>query len=70
MILYGWLLEKGDKIMSTNDKYIEKRVAREILNIIERVSFSEEYKKYRIDYGSNGQRDLIIQMIQERYGVG
>jgi hypothetical protein len=56
--------------MSTNDKYIEKRVAREILNIIERISFSEEYKEYRISYGSNGQRDLIISTIKERYQVG
>ena len=56
--------------MTTNDKYIEKRVAREILNIIERISFSEEYKEYRISYGSNGQRDLIIKMIQDKYEVG
>ena len=55
--------------MTTNEKYLEKRVAREILNIIERVSFSEEYKEYRISHGSNGQRDLIIQMIQERFEV-
>ena len=55
--------------MTTNDKYIEKRVAREILNIIERISFSEEYKEYRINYGSNGQRDLIIKMIQDKYEV-
>ena len=60
---------EGDKLMTTNDKYLEKRVAREILNIIERISFSEEYKEYRISYGSNGQRDLIIQMIKERYDV-
>ena len=58
-----------EEIMTTNDKYIEKRVAREILNIIERISFSEEYKEYRINYGSNGQRDLIIQMIKERFEV-
>ena len=55
--------------MTINDKYIERRVAREILNIIERISFSEEYKEYRINYGSNGQRDLIIQMIKEKYEV-
>lgn len=60
---------EGNKVMTTNDKYIEKRVAREILNIIERISFSEEYKQYRINYGSNGQRDLIIQMIKERFEV-
>jgi hypothetical protein len=64
-----WRNKEGDKTMTTNDKYIEKRVAREILNIIERISFSEEYKEYRINYGSNSQRDLIIQMIQERYEV-
>ena len=55
--------------MTTNDKYIEKRVAREILNIIEMISFSEEYKEYRISYGSNGQRDLILQTIKEKYEV-
>ena len=53
-----------------NDKCIERRVAREILNIIERISFSTEYKEFRIDYGSNGQRDLIIKMIQDKYEVG
>jgi hypothetical protein len=53
-----------------NDKCIEKRVAREILNIIERISFSTEYKEFRMDHGSNGQRDLIIQMIKERFEVG
>lgn len=55
--------------MTTNDKYIEKRTAREILNIIERISFSEEYKEYRICHGSNGQRDLIIQLLKERFEV-
>lgn len=53
-----------------NDKCIERRVAREILNIIEKISFSAEYKSFRIDHGSNGERDLIIQTIKERYGVG
>lgn len=56
-------------MMTTNDKYIEKRVAREILSIIELISFSEEYKEFRINRGSNGQRDLIIQMIKERFEV-
>jgi hypothetical protein len=53
----------------TNDKCIERRTAREILNIIEQICFSEEYKEYRIGYGSNGERDLIIRMIQEKYKV-
>ena len=38
----------------------ERRVAREILNIIEAICFSEEYKDYRISYGSKGEIDLII----------
>lgn len=49
---------------------IEKRVAREILMIINQVCFSEEYREYRRGYGSKGQRDLIIHMIEEKYGVG
>lgn len=48
---------------------IEKRVAREILNIIERVCFSEEYRDFRVGYGSKGQRDLIIQMIEDKYDI-
>lgn len=53
-----------------NDKCIERRVAREILNIIERICFSEEYKEFRIGQGSNGQRDLILRTIKEIYNVG
>lgn len=53
-----------------NDKCIERRVAREILNIIERICFSEEYKEFRIAHGSNGQRDLILKMIKDTYNVG
>lgn len=52
-----------------NDKCIERRVAREILNIIERICYSEEYKSYRASYGSNGERDLILRMIKEKYDV-
>ena len=35
--------------------------------MIESVSFSEEYRDFRIDRGSNGQRDLIITKIKEQY---
>ena len=51
----------------TNEQVIEKRVAREILTMIETIYFGEQYKKYRIDYGSNGTRDLLIGAIKERY---
>lgn len=52
-----------------NDKVIEKRVAREILSIMERIYFSNEFTEYRVNYGSNGTRDLIIQTIKDKYGV-
>lgn len=54
----------------TNEQMTERRVAREILSIIEAICFSEEYKAYRVSYGSNGQRDLIISTIRNKYNVG
>lgn len=54
----------------TNERLIEKRVAREILTIIEKIYFSEEYREYRINYGSNGIRDLLISSIKKLYDVG
>lgn len=52
-----------------DEKYVEKRVAREILTMIEKIYFSEEYKEYRINYGSNGTRDLLIDSIRKLYDV-
>lgn len=52
------------------EELIEKRVAREILTMIEKIYFSEEYKEYRISYGSNGTRDLLIDSIKKLYNVG
>ena len=49
---------------------IEKRVAREVLTMIEKIYFSEEYKEYRINHGSNGIRDLLINSIKNLYNVG
>lgn len=51
----------------TEEELIEKRVAIEILTIIESICFSEAYKDFRINQGSNGQRDLIISKIKEIY---
>lgn len=52
------------------DKEIYQRVtAREILNIIEEVCFSKHYLEFRVNEGSNGQRDLIIRLIKEKYKV-
>lgn len=53
-----------------NEQCTEKRVAREILSTIEKVCFSDEFRDYRVNNGSNGQRDLIIKFIKERYEVG
>jgi hypothetical protein len=47
----------------------ERRVATDILNIIDQVCFSKEYLEFRVGRGSNGQRDLIIRTIQDRYNV-
>ena len=51
----------------TNDKVIERRVAREILSMIDEIYFSDKYKEYRINYGSNGKRDLLINSIINLY---
>ena len=51
----------------TNDKVIERRVVREILSMIEEIYFSDKYKEYRINYGSNGTRDLLINSIIKLY---
>lgn len=53
----------------TDKTLYQKITAREILNIIEEVSFSEEYLDFRVNCGSNGQRDLIIQLIKDKYDV-
>ena len=52
-----------------HDEFVEKQVAREILSMIDMVCFSKEYQEYRWRYGSNGERDLLISMIKERYGI-
>ena len=52
---------------ATDKELAERKVAREILTMIEEICFSEEYKTYRLDYGTHGQRDLIITKIKEKY---
>lgn len=53
-----------------NENVIKKRVAREILSMIETVCFGDEFKEYRVNNGSNGQRDLIMDNIKKTYDVG
>lgn len=44
------------------DKYISSQA---VLSEIEKVCFSEEWSEFRIDYGSNGTRDYIINYIKQ-----
>ena len=44
----------------TDKELYSKITARRILSMIEQIYFSEEFKEYRIIYGSNGIRNLII----------
>lgn len=55
--------------MGINIELGERKAAREILSLIEEICFSEEYTDFRINKGSNGQRDLIIAKVKEKYSV-
>ena len=48
---------------------VERKVANDILKTINEVCFGKEYRDFRIDHGSNGQRDFIINFIKDNYGV-
>lgn len=62
---------KGDEQIYMNNKdVITKKVARQILSMIETICFSEEFKEYRVNNGSNGTRDLIIENIKKTYSIG
>lgn len=53
----------------TDEKIISKRVAREILSEIEKIYFSEEFREYQINHGTNGLRDYFIEWIKHTYDV-
>lgn len=62
---------KGEEKMHMNNvDVITKKVARQILSMIETICFSEEFKEYRVNNGSNGTRNLIIENIKKTYGIG
>lgn len=63
-------IKQEGQMFINNEEIIKKRVAREILSMIETVCFSEEFREYRINNGSNGIRNLIIENIKNTYGVG
>lgn len=54
----------------SDEKIIKKRVAREILSMIETVYFSEEFRDFRVNEGSNGTINLIIENIKNTYEIG
>lgn len=65
-------IEKGTyrKNNFSDEKIIKKRVAREILSMIETVCFSEEFRDFRVNEGSNGTINLIIENIKNTYDIG
>lgn len=63
------LIERQDGNMTKDENLIKKKVARDILSIIEEIYFSEEYLDYRVNNGSNGTRDLIIEAVQSKYNI-
>ena len=44
--------------------------AREILNMMEEIYFSNSWAKYRADNGSHGVRDFLLAWIKEKYDIG
>ena len=51
----------------TDKEIYQKQVARDILSLIEEICFSNKYLNFRVSHGSNGQRDLIIHSIKDKY---
>ena len=62
------MVERKESIMTDKEIY-QKQAARDILSIIEEVCFSKTYTDFRINYGSNGQRDYIITYIKNTYDI-
>lgn len=55
--------------IQTDYKLGKIAAAREILNLLEEVYFSSEYSELRINRGSNGTRDFILNTIKETYQI-
>ena len=54
------ILEK--QIQESSDDCISRQA---VLSKIKEVCFSEEWVQFRVDYGSNGQRDFLINYIEQ-----
>lgn len=53
----------------SNEEIIKKRVAREILSMIETVCFSEEFREYRVNNGSNGTRIWLLKILKRHMAL-
>lgn len=51
----------------TDKEIYQKQAARDILSMIEEVCFSKNFIEFRVNYGSNGQRNYIINYIKRKY---
>jgi len=61
-------LQAAIKAMQT--ELCEDFISREnVLKVIETVCFSDAWRKFRINYGSNGERDYIIKFIKQMPSV-
>ncbi len=49
------------------EKQIKQIMATEIIKMIKEVAYSEDYIKYRINWGSRGVIELILKNIEETY---
>lgn len=58
-----------DDSISFPNETPEERVAKEILDIIEELSFDEKHAAFRADNGSRGTTLRIIETIQNKYGI-
>jgi hypothetical protein len=62
------MVNRKGNIMKDKELF-QRQAARDILSVIEEVCFSEAYIEFRVNNGSNGQRDFIIDYIKKRYDI-
>ena len=63
------MVKRKENIMEDKELF-QRQAARDILSMIEEICFSKKWIDYRVNYGSNGQRDYIIHYIKRKYNVG
>ena len=63
------MVKRKENIMEDKELF-QRQAARDILSMIEEICFSKKWIDYRVNYGSNGQRDYIIHYIKRKYNIG